>query len=87
MFGVHYAFQGVICICGIGIYIFLTFRIWDGLSYISITKNVQIWVFKLSQEQSLSRSLWKKVRRLEKGTPPQVVRVVTIIRYADNMGQ
>ena len=36
---------------------------------------------KLFEKQSLSRSLWKKVRRLEKGTPPQVVRVVTIIRY------
>ena len=27
-------------------------------------------------------SQWKKVRRLEKGTPPPVVAVVTIMRYA-----
>ena len=36
---------------------------------------------KLWWKQSLSRSLWKKVRRLEKGTPPPVVAVVTNMSY------
>ena len=39
---------------------------------------------KLWWKQSLSRSLWKKVRRLEKGTPPPVVAVVTNMRYGSN---
>ena len=37
---------------------------------------------KLSLKQSISRSLWKKVCRIEKGTPPPVVAVVTVMRYA-----
>ena len=32
--------------------------------------------------QCLSRSLWKKLRRFEKSTPPSVVAVVTSMSYA-----
>ena len=34
------------CLCHWDV-VFLTFRIWDGLSNISITKNVQIWVLNI----------------------------------------
>ena len=57
---------------------------WDDVSGNFIT---QIWGFvflhslnKLCSKQSLLRSLWKKVRRLGKSTPPPPV--VTNIRYA-----
>ena len=47
-----------------------------------ITKDVQISLNKLCWKQSLLRFLWKKVHRLEKSTPPPVVRWWTNIRYA-----
>ena len=46
-----------------------------------ITKDVQISLNKLCWKQSLLRFLWKKVHRLEKSTPPPVVRWWTNIRY------
>ena len=53
----------------------------DGVSGIFITKNTRICVFifpdKLCSKQFILRSLWKKVRRLEKSTPPPVAAVVT----------
>ena len=40
-----------------------------------ITKDVQISLNKLCWKQSLLRFLWKKLHRLEKSTPPPVVRL------------
>ena len=66
--------------------VFLTFLNWDGASNIFITKNVQIYVFipwiNFPKSSSYRVLCGKKVRQLEKGTPPQVVGVVTIIRCA-----
>ena len=69
LFGVHYIFFGVIGICGIGILYLLHLEFGMVHLIFSSQKNAQIL-----------RSLWKKVRRFEKGTPPPVVAVVTIIR-------
>ena len=69
LFGVHYIFFGVIGICGIGILYLLHLEFGMVHLIFSSQKNAQIL-----------RSLWKKVRRFEKGTPPLVVAVVTIIR-------
>ena len=71
LFGVHYIFFGVIGICGIGILYLLHLEFGMVHLIFSSQKNAQIL-----------RSLWKKVRRFEKGTPPPVVAVVTIIRCA-----
>ena len=38
-------------------------------------------IFSSQKNAQILRSLWKKVRRFEKGTPPPVVAVVTIMRY------
>ena len=46
-----------------------------------ITKDVQISHNKLCWKQSLLRFWWKKVHRLEKNTPPPVVRLWTNMRY------
>ena len=53
LFGVHYIFWRTLCILRRNWclwhwdVVFLTFRIREGLSNSSITKNVQIWVFNL----------------------------------------
>ena len=69
LFGVHYIFFCVFGICGIGILYLLHLEF--GMVHL---------IFSLQKNAQILRSLWKKVRRFEKGTPPSVVAVVTIIR-------
>ena len=52
--------------------VFVTFYIRCSVSDIFIKNQYAVYVV---------RSLWEKVRQLEKGTPPPLVAVVTNIRY------
>ena len=62
-----------------------TFDVWDEVSCNVITKIAgfafMFGLHKLCSKQSLSRSLWKKVHRLEKCTPTPLVALQTNMSY------